>query len=365
MVKYNPTEYRGNGMTETAHESMYEIFISYKREDETRVAQLALALQDAGHSVWWDRHLAAGESWHAQIRAALDAAKCVIVVWTQESVGPGGDFVRDEAMQAKRRGILIPVMLDKVDPPLGFGEIQSIDLSHWKDNPRDPFFRDLCDAITAKLEGRPVPPAKAPMSRLVRRLAWSGFASMMGAGSITIGFNLFSVNDQMCTTSFFQPQISDLCGALGLSNRPTREERIAWENRERGSCVALRTHIEQFPQGFHRSEAADLLTARRITQTETWIPAIRELTLFVTHGGEAHADQSAAQAAATMRAQTRAGQLCKGFAATNTFRLISSASTLQVWHCNAVTGGIACGFEGDAVCEVEERHIVETENCGN
>ena len=182
-----------------------EIFISYKREDETRVARLALALQDAGHSVWWDRSLAGGESWHTQIQTALDAAKCVIVVWSHESVGPDGDFVRDEATQAKRRGILVPVMLDKVDAPLGFGEIQMVDLTHWKGNPRDPFFKDLCAAIIAKLAGRPVPPAKAPMTRLIRRLTWSGLATTIAVGSLTVGFNLFAVNDQICATSFFQP----------------------------------------------------------------------------------------------------------------------------------------------------------------
>ena len=76
----------------------------------------------------------------------------MIVVWTHESVGPAGDFVRDEAVQGKRRGVLVPVRLERVAPPLGFGEIQAIDLTHWKGNPRDPFFQDLCAAVTAKLE---------------------------------------------------------------------------------------------------------------------------------------------------------------------------------------------------------------------
>jgi hypothetical protein len=84
----------------------------------------------------------------------------VIVVWTRESVGPAGDFVRDEARRAKGRGVLVPVKLDKIDPPLGFGEIQAIDLTHWKGSSRDPFFQDLVAAVTAKLEGRPVPPGE-------------------------------------------------------------------------------------------------------------------------------------------------------------------------------------------------------------
>ena len=201
------------------------------------------------------------------------------------------------------------------------------------------------------------------MTRLVRRLTWSGLATTICVGSLTVGFNLFAVNDQICAASFLQPQISDLCGTLGLSNRPTRQERIIWENRERGSCDALRTHIEQFPQGALRNEAADMLTARRVMQTETWQSATRQLTLFVTHGGEAHADEVTAQAAASKRAQTRAEQLCNGFSTTSTFRLIAAASTPQIWHCSPTADGIICSFEGEAICEVEERHIQETETC--
>ena len=150
---------------------MTDIFLSYKREDEARVGRLAKALEQAGLKLWWDRGLPGGESWRANIQSALAAAKCVIVAWTHESAGPAGDFVRDEAGQAKARDILVPVLLQRgVKPPLGFGELQAIDLSHWRGDARDPFFRDLVAACRAKLEGRPVPPAKGPLARLARRL---------------------------------------------------------------------------------------------------------------------------------------------------------------------------------------------------
>jgi len=140
------------------------------------------------------------------------------VVWTRVSVGPAGDFVRDEAGQAKRRGVLVPVLLDKVDPPLGFGEIQAIDLTHWKGRSRDPFFQDLSAAVTAKLEGRAVPPAKGPMKRLIRRLTYSGFASAMAFGGLAFGLNLFGAQDQVCSMPLLQPYTSDVCGALGLGH---------------------------------------------------------------------------------------------------------------------------------------------------
>ena len=111
---------------------MSDVFISYKREDEVRVGRLARALEKAGLDIWWDRGLPGGESWRTNIVNALDAARCVVVVWSHGSVGIEGAFVRDEATRAMSRGILVPVMIDRVAPPLGFGELQAIDLTHWR-----------------------------------------------------------------------------------------------------------------------------------------------------------------------------------------------------------------------------------------
>ncbi|HMS85193.1 MAG TPA: toll/interleukin-1 receptor domain-containing protein [Nitrospira sp.] len=343
---------------------MNEVFVSYKREDEVRVGRLVQALTETGLSVWWDRGLPGGESWRQQIQTALDAAKCVIVVWTHDSVGPAGDFVRDEADQAKRRGVLVPVLFDKISPPLGFGEIQAIDLTHWKGNSRDPFFQDLIAAVTAKLEGRPVPPATAAMKRLVRRLTWSSLAGTVGIGGLALAFNLFSAQDQVCAVPFVQPQISDLCGSLGLGHRPSQAERLAWEQCD-GSCDALRRHVEQFPDGAYRDQAAARIAARRISQTEQWTPTTKHLALFVGQASLPVRDEATARSAALALAKPSAERLCKGFAATATFRLNGSTPDAQQWSCDRVVGGVTCGFEGEAVCELEERRVEERENCGH
>ncbi len=342
---------------------MNEVFVSYKREDEARVGRLVKALEGTGLSVWWDRGLPGGESWRQQIQTALDAAKCVIVAWTHESVGPAGDFVRDEAGQAKRRGLLVPVLLDKVAPPLGFGEIQAIDLTHWKGSSRDPFFQDLIAAVTAKLEGRPVPPAKGPMKRLVRRLTLSSLASTVSLGGLALAFNLFSAQDQVCAVPFYQPQLSDLCGSLAIGHRPTQAERLAWERCD-GSCDALRRHIEQFPGGAYRTQAAAMLSARRVTQTEVWMPGTRRLALFVGQDGVPARTEEAARSASLARAQPNAERLCKGFAATTDFRLKVVTPVAQQWNCSPTSSGMVCGFEGESVCEVEERRVAEAEHCG-
>jgi hypothetical protein len=342
---------------------MSDIFVSYKREDEERVARLVQALEAEGQRVWWDRGLPAGESWRDQIHDAIHQAKCVIVIWSRASVGPAGDFVRDEAALARRRGVLVPVMLDKVDPPLGFGEIQAIDLTHWRGSRRDPFFKDLIAAVAAKSEGRPVPPATGAMKKLLWRLAYSRTVHTVLALGV-VSFVLVRVQDPVCAMRVAQPGLSDQCGAWGIGSRPTREERLAWEGREKGSCADLRAHIERFPDGTYRDQAAGMLQARRVTQTEAWVPSTRRLALTHPQEDVSHNDEASAREAALAGAQWTAERLCKGFAASTLFRLKSARAVAQEWNCSRVAGGVACGFEGEAVCEMEERHMGEVESCG-
>ena len=82
---------------------MADLFVSYKAEDRRRVAALVAALEAEGLSLWWDVHIDGGSEWREEIERNLDAACCVLVVWSKRSTGPGGEFVRDEATRAMRR----------------------------------------------------------------------------------------------------------------------------------------------------------------------------------------------------------------------------------------------------------------------
>ena len=62
----------------------YDIFLSYKREDEAIAARLARALEVSGYSVWWDRSLLAGDSWRSQIQGAIDQSQ-VCLLYTSPS----------------------------------------------------------------------------------------------------------------------------------------------------------------------------------------------------------------------------------------------------------------------------------------
>lgn len=133
---------------------MADVFISYASEDRDRVRPLAEALQSRGFKIWWDRSLAAGQDYTAIIERELRQARAVIVVWTQGSAA--STFVRDEAGRARDEGRLVPVMLDRVEIPLGFGAFQAEDFTRWNGGANAPQMQLLEEVLKAKLEGRDV-----------------------------------------------------------------------------------------------------------------------------------------------------------------------------------------------------------------
>lgn len=170
---------------------MSDVFVSYKAEDRARVEPLVERLEAEGLSVWWDARVSGGEAWRETIAEHLDAARCVIVVWSKRSTGPEGRFVRDEASRAQRREVYLPVTIDKVDPPLGFGETQALPLTSWKGDASDPRYRAISTCVHSML-GRDAPiAAAAPGPSVTRRaaLAASGSAVVIAAGAA--GWMLF------------------------------------------------------------------------------------------------------------------------------------------------------------------------------
>ena len=164
-----------------------DVFVSYKAEDRRRVVPLVAALEAEGFSIWWDSHIGAGAHWREDIQAHLDAAKCVVVAWSHRSVGRDGDFVRDEATRARKRGVYLPVRLDLVEPPLGFGEVQAISLKGWKGDRADPRFLALSNAIRRKIAGEDITYAtlsddRGRVSRRAIVSASAGGATILAAG---------------------------------------------------------------------------------------------------------------------------------------------------------------------------------------
>lgn len=171
---------------------MADVFVSYKAEDRRRVRPLVEALQADGFSVWWDAQIGGGAEWREAIEQQLNAASCVVVVWSKRSIGRDGRFVRDEASRAQRRGIYLPALIDKVEPPLGFGETQAVPLIGWKGERSDPQYAALLTAVRSIVAGAPFHGYAGPAMRsaLGRRAVVVG-GTVAAAAAVAGGWILF------------------------------------------------------------------------------------------------------------------------------------------------------------------------------
>lgn len=187
--------------------------------------------------------------------------------------------------------------------------------------------------------------------------------TVAASGAFAFFANVMSVQETVCAVGFAQPGISDACGAMRAGDRPTKSERIAWAAVEIADCDALRRHIQSFPEGVYRDDAADLLAASRTKQTETWQTVERRLAIFLDDNGTAMNSLQAAKDTARANATKKAEQMCRSFAATASYKLDSAKIDPQEWFCDDEPTGHVCGLQGDAVCSLQLRGTQQTETC--
>jgi hypothetical protein len=137
------------------------VFLSYARRDRAFALTLARVLEAREFVVWWDRSIKPGTSYQRTIESELQSADWVVVLWSQTSVE--SDWVIDEAARAQEGGKLIPVLVEPVSPPLGFGRLQAIDLSRWNGDGSHPGFLDL-ERHMSSASGPAAPVPGAPVS---------------------------------------------------------------------------------------------------------------------------------------------------------------------------------------------------------
>ena len=173
----------GDQTTNDAAQGQTTLFVSYSRADQARALPVIQLLQQAGFNTWWDGLLEGGERFSHTTEDALNRAKAVVVLWSKTSVQ--SHWVHDEATRGRDRGTLVPLSLDGVEPPLGFGQFQVIDLSRAKMSAKDQSIRRMLRKVEAlhTIEGAqvnrapPVPPAHAN-----RRTLMFGGAAVVALG---------------------------------------------------------------------------------------------------------------------------------------------------------------------------------------
>jgi tetratricopeptide (TPR) repeat protein len=141
---------------------MHEIFISYssRHRDLTRTLAAAIENQYGPQSVWWDHELEARSGYATQIRAALEASRVVVVVWTADALV--SDYVYAEAVRAHQTHKLVNVR----PTDTGFAQIpEPFNIHHIEDLASTG---RILRAIASAMAGRPLP-TRVPLHELYWR----------------------------------------------------------------------------------------------------------------------------------------------------------------------------------------------------
>ena len=160
---------------------MHDIFLSYSTKDRDRLKPLFQALAQQGWSVFWDHQsIHTGENWHRKIEEAINNSRCVVVVWSKHSIH--SEWVLEEASRGKARNVLLPIRIDAIEPPFGFGMRQAGDFTGWNGKGDHPAFIELAAQIYGLLGrgSQPLPPP--PKSRMGVVLAGVTAVAVTSAG---------------------------------------------------------------------------------------------------------------------------------------------------------------------------------------
>lgn len=131
---------------------MADIFLSYAKEDRDHARSVATLLERQGWKVWWDRRIPAGRTWRDVLEEALLNMRCMVVLWSSHSIE--SDWVKEEAEEARAVKKLVPVLIEPVNPPVGFRTIQAADLTDWDGKSESLGARQLIADLEALL-GKP------------------------------------------------------------------------------------------------------------------------------------------------------------------------------------------------------------------
>ena len=149
-------------MPEQIRAKHYDVFVSYKREDDAARDVLIAALQKEGFDPWWDAKLGQGDFRH-QLRDEINRCDVVIALWSQNAHARP-DEVKMEMAHAFGVEKLLPLKLDNAPIPAQFAKENFLPFDGWADEKRaaQQLAHILAEArkLGAKPKGaRPIPPS--------------------------------------------------------------------------------------------------------------------------------------------------------------------------------------------------------------
>jgi adenylate cyclase len=145
-----------------------DVFLSYARTSADVAKGAAEALRELGYSVWFDEELPAHRAYADVIAAELDAARAVLVLWSEAAAQ--SHWVRSEADRARAQAKLVQARVDSVPLPMPFDQIQCGDVRISEGGISGIGWRSVTAALGALIGGEgPAPfpsgPTAAPADR--------------------------------------------------------------------------------------------------------------------------------------------------------------------------------------------------------
>lgn len=171
-----------------ADSGVVSIFLSYTRDDRAVAEAVIAALEQRGFSIWWDGRLEGGDAFARTTETELETADAVLVLWSARSIT--SHWVRDEATRGRDRGCMVPVSIDGSEPPLGFRQIQYLNMSNWKGKPDasevDALERAIRLTVAAPGSQRPAQVSRPVVAASRRKMliGAGGAAAAIGTGLI-------------------------------------------------------------------------------------------------------------------------------------------------------------------------------------
>jgi hypothetical protein len=189
----------------------------------------------------------------------------------------------------------------------------------------------------------------ARLRRSLRRVTLIGLAAMV----LGLAFNLWSAQDRACSMSFAQPFASDICGSLGIGRKPSRAERLAWENLPPGDCEALEEFTREYGKGANGTLATQRLLLRRAVRE----PKVSEFAFdafapgYARQGSTPFATKREAEASAREEAiEDARKRYCAPNEPSERLLRVELTSFTPVCSPNVSGSGIRCGADYQARC---------------
>ncbi len=360
---------------------MADIFISYKKEDAGRVVRIVEGLRAEGLSVWWDHGIQAGSQWDQTIKTELAAAKMVVAIWSERSVD--APWVKEEAGVGKMRGVLLPVKIDEVDPPLGFTLIQAADLVDWSGDGKDQRWKFFLEAVKSILSGEARAGFDAPLKKRSKRRGapiwvWAlGVFGILALGMTVIAASAYrdyriraEVARQDGTTYAIEAGTAAAPAVQAApSGSPAGAEQELWNralaSKKRGD---LQSYLAAFPSGVYADRARNNLLLCRDEISEAWEETPIKSNQAVRGVGSVPNDgktEAQACAAAKKMANAQAKTNCEAIAGNTGYRNPVWSVRDQDCSCNKTSDIVTvCVADLSASCSWESKIQRQVEVCG-